>query len=285
MQEATLSDYLALMRLNKPIGIWLLFFPAAWGVLLSPAPLDPSLLLAMLLGAVLTRSAGCILNDLTDRTLDAGVARTRRRPLAAGTVPVLHATILLGVLGALALALAASLPRGVLAVALLAVPMIAAYPWMKRITWWPQLFLGLTFNLGAIIGWLATGASFALPPLLLYFAAVAWTLGYDTLYALQDMDDDRRAGMRSTALLMEGRVGSFVAACFIAMQLLLIAAGAAGHAGIGFLAGIVLVALHMRRQMRRLEEAGNAAGGRLFLSNQWLGLAMTLCMLADRLVE
>ncbi len=285
MAEAALSDYLALMRLNKPIGIWLVFFPAAWGVLLSPAPLQPALLLAMLVGAALARSAGCILNDLADRRLDATVERTKDRPLASGKIPVAQAWVLLVVLGAFALALAASLPRGVLAVAIVAVPLIAAYPWMKRVTFWPQLFLGLVFNLGAPMGWLATGAPPALPLVLLYLACIAWTLAYDTLYALQDLEGDRRAGVKSTALLLGGRVENFVTLSFIAMQLLLIGAGITAHRGAFFLLGLVAVALHMRWQIVRLRREGNAAGGRLFLGNQWLGLGLTLALLLDRCVH
>ena len=193
----TLHPLLVLMRLDKPIGIWLLFFPAGWAVALAAAPgtLLP-LLAAMLLGSALTRAAGCIMNDLTDRQLDAQVERTRTRPLASGAVSPRQALALLALLLVLALSLALSLPRAVLALALVAVPMIAAYPWMKRLTWWPQLFLGLTFNLSALAGWLATGQPLSAAAFTLYAASILWTLGYDTIYAIQDMADDATVGIR-----------------------------------------------------------------------------------------
>lgn len=284
MANASWKHYVALLRLDKPVGIWLVFFPAAWGVLLASNGLPLALLLVMLAGAVLTRAAGCILNDLTDRKLDATVARTKDRPLAAGTVPVPHAYVLLAALLLLALLLALSLPHAVLWLGFAAVPMFAAYPWMKRITWWPQLFLGFTFNLGALFGWLATGAALAPPAILLYAACICWTLAYDTIYAIQDMEDDKRAGMKSTALLLGEKLPGFVTLCFLAMQGLLIAAGVLSHAGAPFLLGLIAAAFHMRWQLNRLRSAGNGAAGGLFLSNQWLGLILLAGMMVDKLL-
>lgn len=283
MTEASLKDYLALMRFDKPIGIWLVFFPAAWGALLAGKTPDMLLLLVLLVGAALTRAAGCIINDLTDRTLDAGVERTRMRPLAAGAVRPYEAVILLAVLLAAALLIALSLPPSVLVVALFAVPMIVAYPWMKRFTFWPQLFLGITFNLGALMGWLATGEKIALPAFLLYAACVFWTLAYDTIYAMQDMADDAKAGIKSTALLLGDRVPAFVTACFIAMQGLLCTAVWLADTGPILISGVAVMAWLMLRQLKRLREK-SASPGALFVDNQWLGLAFTLALLTDRLL-
>ena len=273
---------LALTRLNKPIGIWLVFFPAAWAVALA-APLAslPHLLLVMLGGAVLTRSAGCIVNDLTDRKLDAAVARTRNRPLANGSVPLWQAWLLLAILLILALLLVLSLPRPALALALLAVPMIATYPWMKRITWWPQAFLGLTFNLGALIGWAATGTPLCLPAFLIYAAAAAWTLGYDTIYAVQDMEDDALIGIRSSARAVGKRLLPFIASCYGAMFLFLIGAGVLLHLPIAYYVGLGAAAAQAGWQLRALPPDPTRAGT-LFRSNQWLGILILLGILLGR---
>ena len=281
----TIAPYIALMRLDKPIGIWLLFFPAAWAVALAASDATVGrLMLVMLAGAALTRAAGCILNDLTDRKLDAQVERTKSRPLASGAIKPWQAMMLLVLLLLAALALALSLPPQVFWLALLALPMIAAYPWMKRLIWWPQAFLGLTFNLGALFGWLAAGEPIALPALLLYAAGICWTLGYDTIYAVQDMADDDAAGIRSSARALGlGRLKSFVASCYGAMFLLLGTTGLLMGLGIGFWVGWGLAALHARWQIAALPPSAQRAGA-LFRSNQWLGLALLMGLLAERLL-
>lgn len=283
---AKLTSYIHLLRLDKPIGIWLLFFPAGIAACMAHtgAP-DLWLLALLLLGAVITRSAGCIINDLTDRELDAKVARTKTRPLASGAIGVPQALALLFLLGIAALAVVAFLPPLVLYIALLAVPMIATYPWMKRITWWPQLFLGFTFNLGVWMGWAATGMPFTMATVLLYVGFILWTLGYDTVYALQDMADDRHAGIKSTALKLGKRTARYVSGWYMLMLLCLLFAGALADTGPLYLVGIVLVALQMRWQMRRLQsDDSTRMGGTIFRSNQWLGLALFLGILLDRML-
>lgn len=279
--------FLQLMRLDKPIGIWLLFFPAGWSVLLSPVSVQWMLLAVMLVGAVLIRAAGCIINDLTDRELDKQVARTRNRPLASGAISRNEALVLLFVLLFDGLLLCIALPAGVLKLALLALPFIAAYPWMKRLTWWPQAFLGLTFNFGALIGWAATGLEITAVPLLLYAASFFWTLGYDTIYAVQDMDDDAKAGIKSTArrIGLGRRLQLFTIACYAAMF------GLFGFAAwqammfrpylIGALALAALHALWQCWQAGRLV-AGSARAGAVFRSNQWLGLILLAGLAAQR---
>jgi 4-hydroxybenzoate polyprenyltransferase len=265
-----------LTRLNKPIGIWLLFFPAGWAVAFASEAGGGLLMLLMLVGAAITRSAGCILNDLADRRLDAKVERTRNRPLASGTIKPWQAIALLVVLLVAALALALMLPSTFLALALLACPMIAAYPFMKRITWWPQLFLGLTFNLGALMGWAATGAPLTLPAFTLYAAAICWTLGYDTIYAVQDMADDARVGIKSSAR----RVGSarlkwFVALCYGLMLALLAFTGIWMEVGVLYYVGLGAMAAQLLWQLRQLP-CDAARAGALFRSNQWAGLALLI---------
>ncbi len=276
--------YLELTRLNKPIGIWLLFFPASWAVALVGAGNSGLLMLLMLIGATLTRAAGCIINDLTDRKLDAQVERTKHRPLASGAIKPWQAMLLLVALLCAALALALSLPVQVLMLALLALPMIALYPWMKRITWWPQVFLGLTFNLGALFGWLATGAPLIVPTLTLYAACIFWTLGYDTIYAVQDMADDEKAGIRSTARRLGlARIRWFVAACYGLMLALLALTGAMLHLNFIYYLGLALVGAQLLWQIRQLP-CVPARAGALFCSNQWAGLILLMTLLAMRLV-
>ncbi len=279
-----LSPYIALMRLDKPIGIWLVFFPAAWAVALVGASNTPMLMLLMLGGAALTRAAGCILNDLADRKLDAQVARTANRPLASGAIKPWQAFLLLLILLIAALAVALSLPLMVTLLAFLALPMIAAYPFMKRLTWWPQAFLGLTFNLGALMGWAATGNGLSLPALTLYAASICWTLGYDTIYAVQDMADDAKIGIRSSArALGQPRIRVFVAACYGLMLALLVTTGFLLHINIVYYLGLIFVAAQLLWQVRRLPCPPERAGA-LFRSNQWAGLLMLLTLLATRAV-
>jgi 4-hydroxybenzoate polyprenyltransferase len=281
----TISPYIALTRLDKPIGIWLLFFPAAWAVaLVAPAATSVSLMVFMLLGAALTRSAGCIINDITDRKLDALVERTKDRPLANGTLKLWQAVALLAVLLLASLGLTLSLPMQVFLLAIVALPMIAAYPWMKRLTWWPQLFLGLTFNLAALFGWLAADVPLAWPAFTLYAACVFWTLGYDTLYAIQDMADDEVAGIRSTARrLGAGHVRWFVAACYGLMLALLVLTGALLQVPSMYYIGLLLMAAQLLWQIRQLPCSPTRAGA-LFCSNQWVGLTLLMTLLLVRIV-
>lgn len=283
---ATITAYIRLMRLDKPIGIWLLYFPAGVAACMAErSEPDMNLLILLFIGALITRSAGCVINDLTDREFDAQVERTRNRPLASGAISVKQAMVLLFVLGFCALVLLAFLPSIVIGISLLALPMIVLYPWMKRLTWWPQLFLGITFNLGVLMGWAATGASFTKATVLLYGACIFWTLGYDTIYALQDMDDDRRVGIKSTALKLGKHVARFVSGWYAMMLLCLIFAGLIAGTGPAYLLGIVLVALHIRWQVREVPFAkAERTAGAVFRSNQWLGLMLFVAIYADRMM-
>lgn len=274
------------MRFDKPIGIWLLFFPAGWAVGLAAIDFGEVIILSilMLLGATITRAAGCIINDLTDQNLDAEVERTRTRPLAAGLVSRKQALILLVGLGLAALLVALCLPDAVLVIALIAVPMIAAYPWMKRVTHWPQAFLGLTFNLGALMGWAATGTPLTFSAVCLYMAAVLWTLAYDTIYAVQDMEDDSRIGILSSARKVGiNGLTTFVTCCYSAVLFLFLVVGILTHAGVMFYLGIGVCACHAIWQIKQLPCPPEKAGA-LFRSNQWFGLALFVGILLDRMV-
>lgn len=210
-----LNPYIRLMRFHQPTGIWLLLFPCWWSVALASRGF-PSLWLMLLfaLGAVVMRSAGCIINDIADREFDRKVERTRSRPLASGELSVRQAGMLLILLLAIANLIALQMRIEVLWWVLLSLPLVAAYPYMKRITWWPQAFLGLTFNWGALVGWVAVRGEIELPALLLYAGGIAWTLGYDTIYAHQDIKDDIAAGVKSTALRLGGSSTKWITAFY-----------------------------------------------------------------------
>lgn len=279
----TMHPIIQLMRFDKPIGIWLLFLPAGWAVAIAAAPDQIGwLLLVMLVGAVLTRAAGCILNDLADRKLDAQVERTKHRPLAAGTVKLSTALVVLFLLLCACLLLVSTLPTRVFWLSLVALPMIASYPFMKRFTWWPQLFLGFTFNLGVLFGWLATGAPLTPAPILLYLAGVCWTLGYDTIYAVQDMADDASVGIKSTARRVGAGLKPFVGCCYAAMLALFLLSLQFSTSSPAAYAGAALAALHAAWQWRQLP-CPAARAGALFRSNQWLGLMLFLGLLLSRI--
>lgn len=218
--------YIRLMRLDRPIGTWLLLFSCWWGLILAHQSVFSmgmkgwlhALLFAA--GALVMRSAGCVVNDLWDRNLDRNVERTKARPLAAGEITVKQAGLLLAALLFAGLLILLSF-RSLFALGLGAASLllVAAYPLMKRVTWWPQLFLGFTFNWGALMGFAVTDGKLGLPALLLYAGGICWTLAYDTVYAHQDIEDDATAGIKSTARLFGERskryVGYFLAAAII----------------------------------------------------------------------
>jgi 4-hydroxybenzoate polyprenyltransferase len=216
-----LRPYILLARLDRPIGWWLLFWPCAWGIALAGGAYSHfGLILWMLLGAIAMRGAGCVYNDIVDRDLDAQVARTRGRPLASGAVSLKAAWAWLALLCLVGLVVLLRLPLTAALIALASLALVAAYPFMKRITWWPQAWLGLVFSWGALVGGAAVAGSVTTPLLLLYAGSIAWVIGYDTIYALQDREDDALIGVRSSALRMGRHVRGGVAA-FYATALIL----------------------------------------------------------------
>jgi 4-hydroxybenzoate polyprenyltransferase len=269
-----MRPFIELMRLDRPIGIWLVFFPAAWVLALYHAPL--ALYALFLLGAAIMRAAGCIINDLTDRRIDREVARTRTRPLAAGTISVRAALIILTSLLLLGLGIVLLLPPPALTLALFTLPLIIAYPWMKRISHWPQVFLGITFNLGSLFAAIATTGGVTLTAGFIYLAALFWTLGYDTIYALSDREDDARIGVKSTALTLGASVPRFVAVCYVLTSASLALALALANVNLWVWGGLALFALHLAFQVRQIGHG--TAPGRIFTSNQWPGLVLLLAI-------
>jgi 4-hydroxybenzoate polyprenyltransferase len=274
--------YALLARLDRPIGIWLLFLPGLWGILLAhPAPGAAVRLVALFaVGSVVMRAAGCVVNDLWDRDIDRLVVRTAGRPLASGALWPRHALVFLAVL--LGIGLAILLQLGPLARALGAgsLILVALYPLAKRVTWWPQLVMGFTFGFGAPFGYAAAASRIDGAWAALYAASVLWDLGFDTIYAHQDREDDALAGVKSTARLFGERTRPFLAACYIGALAAL--AGAGWLAGLGpwFWPTLALPAVLLGWQVVALDIHDPAGCLRLFRLNREAGLAASAAILA-----
>jgi 4-hydroxybenzoate polyprenyltransferase len=277
--------YARLARLDRPIGTWLLLFPAWWGIALAaPRWPDPALLLPFALGAVAMRGAGCTLNDIADRHYDAQVARTRLRPLPSGAVTLLQAALFLFIQLVIGAAVLLSLNRTSVLLGVAALGLICTYPFMKRVTYWPQVFLGLNFNWGALIGWTAVTGDLAWPPLLLYFGGVFWTIGYDTIYAHQDKEDDLRIGVKSSAIAL-GRHTRPALFAFYALALAWwAAAGFAAGLGVLFWAGLAASALQLAWQAARVAIDEPADCLAKFRSNRAVGWLMLAGIVAGHVV-
>jgi 4-hydroxybenzoate polyprenyltransferase len=274
-----LRPYASLMRVDRPIGTWLLYWPCAWSVALAGVGGRWDLFLWLGLGAFAARSAGCVYNDIVDKDLDVQVERTRLRPLASGRVSVASATILIAILLAIALIVLLQLGRTAQLVSLVSLAPVAAYPFMKRITWWPQAWLGLVFSWGALVGWPAVRGSLDWPALLLWFGSIAWVVGYDTLYAIQDMEDDALVGVKSSARRLGDRaalgVGLFYAVAVLlwGMAIWLVRPD--------WLALVALApaAIHLGNQALRVDPGNGEGALSLFRSNRSCGLLVFLAML------
>jgi len=277
--------WLRLARADKPVGFWLLMWPCWWSAALAADGWpDPRLLLLFLVGAVAMRSAGCTVNDIMDRDFDARVERTKSRPLASGEISLPGALVFLAALLLVGLAVLVQLDRAAILVGAGSLGLVAIYPFMKRITHWPQLFLGLTFNWGALVGWAAVEGSLALPALLLYAGAIAWTIGYDTIYAHQDKTDDLRIGVKSTALAFGDRTKPLVALFYGLFLAGLAAAGWAAGLAWPFCVLLLLPALHLAWQVTTVEVDDPASCLRRFVANGQVGPLVFLAIVAGRVL-
>lgn len=264
---AAARPYLRLMRVDRPIGTWLLLFPCWWGMALAPinpalGPLDLAWM-AMLfaIGAVVMRGAGCVVNDILDRDFDHAVERTRARPIPSGQVTVTGALAFLIGLLLLGLIILLQFNWTTIAIGAASLVLVATYPLMKRVTYWPQAFLGLTFNWGALVGWTAVTGTVGWPMLVLYAGGVAWTLAYDTIYAHQDKEDDVLIGVKSTALKFGQSSPVWVTGFFaLALVLIAMAAALAGLHGAVHV-GLAAAALHAAWQVRtwRMDDPANCS--------------------------
>ena len=273
-----LRPWLKLGRFDRPVGIWLLLLPGWWGVSLPAAQVgtwpSPWLLLAFAVGATLMRAAGCAFNDIVDRDIDAKVARTAARPVASGAISVRQAWAF--VVGCSLVSFLILLTLGPTAIALGfgSLALVAAYPFMKRITWWPQAWLGLTFNWGALMGYAAATGVVEAPAVLLYLAGVFWTLGYDTLYAVQDLEDDALAGVKSSARRLGDSVRPGVTLFYAAASFFALSAGLGAGLGVVFLLGWLAFSAHLLLQTRRIRLDDPARCLQLFKSNRDAGLIL-----------
>jgi 4-hydroxybenzoate polyprenyltransferase len=255
---AALVPYLRLARADRPIGFFLLAFPCFWSVSLAARNLEepypnPWLLFLFAVGAVAMRGAGCTYNDLVDREIDAKVARTRSRPLPSGQVSPRAATIFMLALCLIGLAVLLGLNGPTIWLGLGVLPIVALYPFVKRFSYWPQAVLGLAFNWGALLGWPAVLGRLDWPAIVLYAGAVCWTIGYDTIYAHQDREDDDLIGLKSTALRFGRATKPWLAFLYGLAWLAITAAGLMANAGTAFLLGMMVAAAHLAWQVWTLD--------------------------------
>ena len=273
--------YLLLARADRPIGVWLLFLPGLWGILLpAPSPHEAARLIVLfVIGAIVMRAAGCVVNDLWDRDIDRMVARTAARPLASGTVRPRQALVFLLALLLVGLAILLQLNTLAQALGVASLLPVVLYPLAKRVTWWPQLVMGVTFGFGAPLGYAAAAGRLDAAGAALYGAAILWDLGFDTIYAHQDREDDALVGVKSTARLFGARTAPFLAGCYGGMLLLLALAGWLAGLGRGFYPALALPALLLGRQVVALDIDDPALCLRLFKANREAGLAVAAALL------
>lgn len=279
-----LRPWLKLGRFDRPAGIWLLMLPGWQGIALAAASQgrwpNPWLLIAFFVGAALMRAAGCAFNDIVDRDFDAQVSRTAMRPIPAGLISVRQAWAFL--VGCCLISFGILVCLGWLAIGLgvASLALVAAYPFMKRITWWPQAWLGLTFNWGALLGYAAATHRLDGSAVLLYASGLFWTLGYDTIYAIQDIEDDALAGVKSSTRRLGRHVQKGVLAFYVVCFVLVIAAAWVGGLGPLFLPPAALVAVHLSRQAARVRLDDPAGALALFKSNAQVGFVLFLALTA-----
>ena len=281
-----IRPWLKLGRFDRPTGIWLLMLPGWQGAALaaSMAGTWPDLLLLakIFAGAALMRAAGCAYNDIVDRDLDAQVARTAGRPVASGRISVRQAWAFIVACSLAAALILFTLPPLAIALGIASLLLVAAYPFMKRITWWPQAWLGLTFNWGALLGFAAATGSLELPAYLLYAAGLFWTLGYDTIYAVQDMEDDALAGIRSSARRLGRRAPQAVLGFYVLAFALTLACAFAARLGPLFLPLAAGYGVQLSRQAARLDLDDPAGALSLFRSNALAGLILFAALVAGQ---
>ncbi len=280
-----ITSYLKLARLHRPVGILLLLFPAWWGLgLASYGVPSNSLIILFALGALLMRSAGCVYNDIIDMNLDAQVTRTSTRPLATGELTKNEALAFLILLLMGAAVILFFLPAPVILTGFLALGLVLVYPWMKRITYWPQLFLGFTFNIGILMGWLCL-KPLSMVPFLFYGGAILWTIGYDTIYALQDKEDDLLIGVKSTAILVSGAPRLFLSGVYGLALVFWGVGGAVANLGWIYWVFWVLIYLLIFWQVLTLREDVPDNCMKRFESNAYIGLLLFLGIVFSHLID
>ena len=284
-----LSLFIELTRLNKPIGFMLLFWPCAWGLTLaynfSGEIITYIFYLSLFLsGAVLMRSAGCIINDIADRKFDSKVSRTKNRPIASGKISVVLGFLYSGILCLIALIVLLQFNNFTILLAIGSMPLAFTYPLMKRFTYWPQLFLGITFNYGLILGWTAIKDQIDIMTIIFYLGAIFWTLGYDTIYGYQDIKDDEIIGLKSTSIKFKNSPTMFVTLCYFIFLINLLITGILLKLNIFFYLVFILIILQMTFfQIKKIKTKDSAQCLKIFKSNNFLGLLVFISLLAGKI--
>ena len=284
-----LNLFIELTRLKKPIGYMLLFWPCAWGLTIaydfsSDFKIYFFYLLLFFLGSVLMRSAGCIVNDILDRKFDKKVFRTKDRPIASGKISIKLALLYSGTLCLIALLVLINFNFFTIAIALASMPLAFSYPLMKRFTYWPQLFLGITFNYGLLLGWTSINGEISLTPIIFYLGAIFWTLGYDTIYGYQDIEDDEIIGVKSTSIKFKQNPKIFLSTCYFIFTLLFIVTGIKLNFNNYFFIGTMAVFFHLSvTQIMNFNIKDREKCLKIFKSNNFLGLIILICILVGRL--
>ena len=281
LAPSAIRPYLRLARADRPIGTWLLVLPCWWSIALASAAWpDAIMFILFAVGALVMRGAGCTVNDIIDRKIDAKVARTATRPIASGEISVFQAFIFLGFQLLLGLLILLQFNTFAVTLGISSLVLIGLYPFMKRITYWPQLFLGFTFNWGALLGWAAVTGTLSSPAIALYAAGIFWTLGYDTIYAHQDKEDDILIGVKSTALKFGNSTTPWMFGFYAATVVLIALAGFLAGLGGPFHLSLAVGALHLVWQINSLDISDPKNCLARFKSNRDFGLIVLAGIIA-----
>ena len=285
-----LNLFIELTRLKNPIGYMLLFWPCIWGLTIAydfNNDLNIFIFYSFLffVGSILMRSAGCIVNDITDRNFDKKVARTKNRPIASGKISILLATIYVIILCFLAFLVLVNFNKLTIILAIASIPLAFTYPLMKRFTHWPQLFLGITFNYGLILGWASINENISLAPLVFYFGTIFWTLGYDTIYGYQDIKDDEIVGVKSTSIKFKNNPKKILFSCYLITILSLIFLGFIMNFNFIYFLFLIIPFVHLFFfQLIKLNVKNPNLCLKIFKSNNLLGLIIFLNLLVGKLI-
>ena len=285
-----LQSFIDLTRIKRPTGYMLLFWPCLWGLTIgydfnNDINLFTFYLILFFFGSVLMRSAGCIINDIVDRKFDTKVERTKSRPIASGKVSVKEGLILSLILCMIALGVLIQFNNLTIALALASMPLAFTYPYMKRFTYWPQLYLGITFNYGLLLGWSSTQNNITIIPFVFYFGAIFWTLGYDTIYGFQDIKDDEIIGVKSTSIKFKDNPKIFLVICYLISIISLILTGYLMKFSLVFYIFLMFPILHLFiYQIKNLDINNHLKCLKIFKSNNSFGMLVFLNILIGKLI-
>ena len=284
-----INHFIELTRIEKPIGYMLLFWPCIWGLTIvydfnNELINFLKLTILFFLGSILMRSAGCIVNDIVDRNYDKNVQRTKNRPIASGEVSVKLGFIYVTILCSIALLVLLQFNKLTIILALASMPLAFSYPYMKRFTYWPQLFLGITFNYGLLLGWTSVEQNLDYIPIIFYFGAIFWTLGYDTIYGYQDIKDDEIIGVKSTSIKFKKNPKKFISLCYFISLLSIVTVGFLMNFSNMFFLFLFIPAIHMFYQIKNLNIFNGDICLKIFKSNNVLGLIIFANLLIGKII-